>query len=214
MRHSLVVSALVVAAATAGCGSMPRLGNERAATPAQPSLESMQAAQLSTLVHSLQQLVQGSATEQAEVLASARAGYEQARQGPAALRYGLMLAAPAHPARDAVTAQRLLREVMARPELLSGIERALAIVELQRVDAELRISTEKERLVAELQRERDKTRTAPSSAALTRRLQAEAEENAKLKKELAEARAKLDAIANIERSSISDRPSGTEGRNP
>jgi hypothetical protein len=204
----------LICGALAACSSLPKLGNARAAPAAQPSLESMQATQLTSVIHALQQLVQGGPAEQAEVLATARAAYEQARQGPAALRYGLMLAAPSHPARDPVTAQRLLREVQARPELLSGIERALASVELQRVDAELRGTTENERLVAEVQRERDKSRTAPASATLTRRLQVEAEENVRLRKELAEARAKLDAIANIERSSISDRPSGSEGRTP
>jgi hypothetical protein len=213
MPRSHLLLALICGALTA-CGSLPKLGNERAAPAAQPSLESMQATQLTSVIHALQQLVQGSAAEQAEVLATARAAYEQARQGPAALRYGLMLAAPSHPARDPVTAQRLLREVQARPELLSGIERALASVELQRVDAELRGTTENERLVAEVQRERDKSRNVPATATLTRRLQVEAEENARLRKELAEARAKLDAIANIERSSISDRPSGSEGRTP
>lgn len=94
------------------------------------------------------------------------------------------------------------------------------MVELQRVDAELRIATENERLVGEAQRERDRQRAAPSLTALNRRLQAEQEENARLKKALDEARAKLDAIVNIEleRSaptrSNPERPPSSEGRNP
>ena len=74
--------------------------------------------------------------------------------------------------------------------------------------------------VGEAQRERDRQRAAPSLTALNRRLQAEQEENARLKKALDEARAKLDAIVNIEleRSAPnrpnSERPSSSEGRNP
>jgi hypothetical protein len=198
--------------ALAGCGSLPKL-NDRPPPAAAPSGEAIQAAQLASLVIAMQTVVQGSPTEQAEVLAVARSGYEQARQGPAVLRYALLLAAPGHPARDPLLAQRLLREALARPELLSIMERALATVEQQRVDAELRLSGENERLVAEAQRERDRQRSAPSSAALAKRLQTEAEENARLRKALDEARAKLDAIANIERT-ISDRPPASEARKP
>jgi hypothetical protein len=122
-----------------------------------------------------------------------------------------MLAAPNHPAHDATQAQRLLREALSRPELLSVTERALAIVELQRVESELRAAAEVDRLTTELQRERDRQRNSVSSANVAKRLQTEMDENARLRKALDEARAKLDAIANIERS-ISDRPPATEGR--
>jgi hypothetical protein len=122
-----------------------------------------------------------------------------------------MLATPNHPAHDAPQAQRLLREALSRPELLSVTERALAIVELQRVESELRATAEVERLTGEVQRERDRQRNTVSSPNLAKRLQTEMDENARLRKALDEARAKLDAIANIERS-ISDRPPATEGR--
>jgi hypothetical protein len=207
-------SPLWLAVLLAGCGSMPELPGERAPpiAPA-PSNDVIQAAQLASYVQDLLTVVQGSPTEQAEVMARARAGHDQARLGPAVLRYALLLAAPGHPARDPAQAQRLLNEALARPELLSVVERALAAVELQRVDAELRLGTENERLVAEAQRERERQRNAPSVAALNKRLQTEIEESARLKKALDEAKAKLDAIADIERRN-SDRQSATEGRNP
>lgn len=206
--------------ALAGCGSMGSIKGDKPVVAPAPTAESIQAAQLASVITGLQQLVQGSPAEQAEVVAAAHAAYDQAHQGPAALRYGLVLAAPAHPARDPALAQRVLRETLARPELLNTAERALAVVELQRVDAELRITAENERLVTEAQRERERQKSAPSLAAVARRLQAEQEENARLKKALEEARAKLDAIVNIEleRSAPnrgnSDRPSSSEGRNP
>jgi hypothetical protein len=206
--------------ALSGCGGMAGLRSEKPVAIPAPSTESIQAAQLASYITGLQQLVQGSPAEQAEVMAAAHAAYDQAHQGPAALRYGLVLAAPGHPARDPAQAQRVLRETLARPELLNIVERALAVVELQRVDAELRSTAENERLVGEAQRERERQRAAPSLAAINRRLQAEQEENAKLKKALEEARAKLDAIVNIElersapNRSNAERPPSGEGRNP
>lgn len=195
----------------AGCTGLQ--GLDAPAPVAVPTSEMLQAAQMSAYLASLQRLVQGSPAEQAEVLAATRAGHEAVHEGPALLHYALVLAAPAHPGRDPGHAQRLLREALARPELLNTGERALAVVELQRVDDELRLVAENERLVAEAQRERERQRTTNSNAATARRLQTEMEENSRLRKALDEARAKLDAIANIERS-ISDRPPANEGRTP
>jgi hypothetical protein len=213
MRHRFTVVALC-AAALCSCSTLGDVGRSHPGNaPAAPSTDTLQSPQLASYISSLQQLVQGSPAEQAEVVATARSGYEASRQGPALLRYALALAVPGHPAHDAVQAQRLLREALARPELLAVTERALAIVELQRVDAELRLATENERLVAEAQRERDRQRSVAPSAASARRLQQEVDENARLHKALDEARAKLDAIANIERS-ISGRTPANEGRTP
>lgn len=213
MRPEPVLCLTLLALLTSGCSGMQGLRDKPAAA-APPAGEIVQAAQLTSYITNLQQLVQGSPAEQAEVLAAARAGYDQAHQGPAALRYALMLAAPAHPARDPVQAQKLLRETLARPELLTIPERALAIVELQRMDDELKLAAENERLVGEAQRERERQRNAPATtAAIQKRLQTEIDENARLRKALDEARAKLESIINIERG-ISDRAPATEGRTP
>jgi hypothetical protein len=208
MRHSVAVAMVL---ALAGCSSVADLRRDAKAPVVAPSADAVQAAQLNSYVNAMSQLVQGSPAEQAELVAGARAAYDPARAGPGALRYGLMLATPNHPAHDASQAQRLLREALSRPELLSVTERALAIVELQQVESELRATTEVERLNTEVQRERDRQRNTVSSANVAKRLQTEMDENARLRKALDEARAKLDAIANIERN-ISDRPPATEGR--
>lgn len=178
------------------------------------SAETIQTAQLAGHLNALQALVQGSPAEQAETLATARAAFEQARQGPAALRYALLLAAPRHPAHDALQAQRLLQEALARPELFSPVERAVAMVELARVEGELGLAAENARLVAEAQAERERTRSTGTSPAQARRLREEMEENARLRKALDEARAKLDAITKIERNSITDRPNANEAPKP
>jgi hypothetical protein len=200
---------LVALLLLAGCNSLPA-PREPAPDPVAVN-EAIQVAQLNSHIAALGRVVGGTATEQAEEIVAARLAYENSRQGPAALRYGLLLAAPAHPARDPQQARQVLTEALARPELLSTIERALAMVELERINAELRLSTENERLVADARAERERQRNAPSSAALTRQLQAEREENARLKKALDEARAKLDAIAEFE-SRQATRPPASEGR--
>jgi hypothetical protein len=203
---SLVASLLTACVGTDGFGRRP------AASPPPPSSEAVQAARISAYIATLQRLVQGSPAEQAEVLAALRAGYDSTPEGQSLLHYALALAAPSHPGRNPELAQQLLRQSLARPELLSMSERALGVVELQRVDAELKLAAENQRLVGEPQTDRDRQRAAANAAA-ARRLQAEIDENAKLRKALEEARAKLDAIAAIE-SNISDRPPSTEGRTP
>jgi hypothetical protein len=210
MRPDL--TAILLATLLAGCVSLP--GPRDPAPDPVAASEAIEAAQLKNHLLALLPLVTGTPTEQAEVLAAARQGFDQARQGPATLHFGLVLAAPVHPARDPELGQQVLREALARPELLSISERALAEVELERVSAELRLGGENRRLVSDLQQqERERTRTAPSNAATTRQLQTAQEENARLRRDLQEARDKLDAIAEFERRQA-DRPPASEGRNP
>jgi hypothetical protein len=155
----------------------------------------------------MQRLSQASAAEQAELLAAARSAYERAPQGSAQLRYALLLATPGHPGRDPAKAQMLLRQLAAQPETLVPIERAVTLVELTQLDRELGLKADNDRMQTEAQRG-DHERVA---AAAQRRLQAAFDENAKLRKQLEDAQAKLDAIANIERNLI-DRKNPAEGR--
>jgi hypothetical protein len=204
------ITILIVCVLMAGCSTVPAARGP--AEPSGPNAEVVQAALLASYMETLQIVVQGSPAEQAEVLSEARSGYESARQGPAVLRYALLLATPGHPAQDLQQAQRLLHEALARPDLLSSIERALAVVETARVEEELELTAENSRLVTEAQQERDRQRNAASpSAALAKRLQEEIAESARLRRELEEAKAKLQAIANIERN-LPDRPPATETR--
>jgi hypothetical protein len=156
---------------------------------------------------SMQRLSQAPSAEQAELLAAARSSYERSPQSGAQLRYALLLATPGHPARDAPKAQNLLRQLVAQPETLVPIERAIALVELAQLDRELGLKADNDRMQSEAQRG-DHERLV---AAAQRRLQAEIDENAKLRKQLEDAQAKLDAIANIERN-LTDRKSPAGGR--
>ncbi len=196
----------------AGCASLST--QQKAGAPDASSATSSESATLlASQIDLLQQLIQGNPAEQAEIMSRLRVAYEQGRQLPAAFRYALALAAPGHPSRNPLLAQRLLREVLATPERLAPVERGLALLELQRMDAEVRLTAENLRLADALQRERSRDRNPTVTAVATKRLQAEIDENAKLRRALDEARAKLDAIANIERNST-DRKTPTEGRRP
>ncbi len=106
----------------------------------------------------------------------------------------MILAMPNHPGTDCAKAQQLLQELIATQETLLPAERAMAFVTLQNVDQTLSLTAKIQRLQASADHT-DHDRVA----ALNRRLQSELDENARLHKELDDAHAKLDAIANIER---------------
>jgi hypothetical protein len=154
----------------------------------------------------LQKLVQGAPAEQAEIVAAAQRDYETAPTPSRQLRFALILATPGHPGTDLPRAQRLLRELMANPEMLMAGERALAFLQLQQISDHLTLEVENRRLQSDAVRA-DRERLA----AVNHRLQLETDENTRLRKELEEARAKLDAIANIERS-LNERKPSNEGR--
>jgi hypothetical protein len=209
MRHEcrgLAVAALLGTATLAGCAGV--LGTPSSRPPdVIPAVDrtATSAALLSGYMDVLQRLIQGAPAEQAEILASVKRDYEIARTPSHQLKYALVLAAPGHAGTDPALAQQLLRELLATPETLLPTERALAYVTMQNVDRQLSLVAENQRLQAGIDRG-DRER----SAALTHRLQSEIEDNARLRKELDEAHAKLDAIANIERSLNKRRPP-TEG---
>ena len=154
----------------------------------------------------LQRLVQGTPSDQAEIVATAQRDYEIAPTPSRQLRYALILATHGHPGTDLPRAQRLLRELMANPEMLMASERSLAFLELQQIDDHLTLEGENRRLQSDAVRA-DRERLAN----VNHRLQLETDENGRLRKELEEARAKLDAIANIERS-LNERKPSNEGR--
>ncbi|HXZ60353.1 MAG TPA: hypothetical protein VEG26_09225 [Steroidobacteraceae bacterium] len=206
-RYACLTSAIVLLA-LAGCSGGGFLSRDRTTPAQQPvPLPPTSSVVLSDYLLLLQRLVQGSASEQAEIVAHAQNEYEAAPTPSRELRLALILSTPGHPATDQPRAQRLLRELMAHPETLLPAERALAFLQLSQIDDHLTLVAENRRLQTEALRE------DPRVASANRRLQAELDENARLRKDLDEARAKLDAIANIERS-LNERKPGTTTPHP
>ena len=147
-------------------------------------------------------LPQGDPARQAEIFQAAKDGAELTPTTSNKLRYALALATPGHSGADPVAAERQLSELLARPETLLPSERMLAMVELKQVEQQLVLLAEAKRLRTETVHDNHDDKLA----AANRRLAAEIDENARLRKSLDEARAKLEAVTHIERS-INDRGS-------
>ncbi len=156
----------------------------------------------------MERLAQASPAEQSEIVANARSNYEHTPHGSAQLQYALLLATPGHVGRDAVAARDLLRALAAQPESLTPVERAVALIELSQLNRELDLQSESERLQLDAQHT-DREHQAQAQ----RRLQTEQEENSRLRKQLEDAQAKLDAVANIERNMSATKPA-KEGHAP
>jgi hypothetical protein len=190
-----VMLGIALAALLSGCASV---GPDRTAPPQDrpPTIDRAvtEAALLASYLEVLQRVVQGQPAEQAEILSTARHDFETAPTASHELRFAMVLATPGHPGTDCAKAQKLLQELIATQETLLPAERAMAFLTLQNVDQTLSQTAQIQRL----QTTTDHSDRDRYAAAKTR-LQSEMDENARLHKELDDAHAKLDAIANIER---------------
>ncbi len=195
---------MVLGLACAGCAG--GLATQRSSAPAPVATPAISASALvGGYLELLQRLISGTPSQQAEIVTSAQREYDLAPTPSHELKLALILGTPGHPATDRTRAQGLLRELMANPEMLLPAERALAFLELSQIDDHLTLEAENRRLQSDAARA-DRERTASAN----HRLQTELDENARLRKELDEARAKLAAIANIERSLNERKPGSTE----
>jgi hypothetical protein len=207
-RGSALVPAWILGASLVACTVLPaeRNGGKDAVPVVDRAATS--ATLLASHVEVLEKLMRSPPAEQAEILAVAQRDYTLAPTPSHELRYALELAAPGHAGTNLAQAEKLLRELMATPESLLPAERAFAYLELQKVDAQLTLAAEN-RTLQDSATHADRERLN----AANRHLQSEIDENAKLRKDLDDARAKLDAITNIERS-LNDRKPNTEGHTP
>lgn len=140
-------------------------------------------------------LASGDPATQAEIYADAAAAASLTPDTMSRLRFALVLAMPGHPGSDAERAHDLLRDLLSRPELLTPVEKSLAVIHLQGVEERLVLGAETRRLRAENSRAE---RT--EEAAVAQRIAAIEAENRELRQSLAEAEQKLEAITTIERS--------------
>ena len=204
-RVALRYAATLLALGLGGCAGGLASGARAPAPAPMVSPQSTASTLLAGYLELLQRLVSGPAAQQAEIVASAQHDYDTAPTPSHELKLALILGTQGHPASNLPKAQGLLRELMANPEMLLPAERTLAFLELSQIDDHLTLEAENRRLQSEAVRA-DHERIANAN----HRLQAELDENARLRKELDEARAKLAAIANIERS-LNERKPGTTG---
>lgn len=181
------------------------LGKAKSPAPVAPERPQLDMSPVAPLLEMMTNLPQGDPGRQAEIFQQAKDAAELQPTTSNRLRYALALATPGYSGADPVAAQRQLAELLARPETLLPVERLLASVTLKEVE---------QRLILQAENARMRNMTAPDDshdklAAANRRLASELDENAKLRKALDEARAKLEAVTHIEQRSVTDRGTGT-----
>jgi uncharacterized protein YbcC (UPF0753/DUF2309 family) len=201
-RFSRVSRAAAIGCAVAilcGCSLMPSSAQRTPTTPAPSADPSL--GQMSSYLDMMERLSRTTPAEQAEIVQTAKDAADLTPTTSNRLRYALALATPGHGKTDEEGARQMLTQLLATPETMLPAERALAWICLKDVDQRLILQAENQRLqAATSQQDRDRM------AATNRRLQAEIEENARLRKQLAEAQAKLDEITRIERAIIERNP--------
>ncbi|MEA3158969.1 MAG: hypothetical protein QOD95_517 [Gammaproteobacteria bacterium] len=201
MRHSgkRIAACALAVIWISGCGV---LGAPKPPAPAVPAGPNPDLGAVAPLLEMMSNLPQGDPARQAEVFQQAKDAAELQPTTSNKLRYALALATPGYSGADPVAAQRQLAELLARPETLLPVERLLASVQLKEVEQRLILQAENARMRDVVPNDsHDKVQS------LNRRLAAESDENAKLRKALDEARAKLEAVTHIEQRSV-DRGSG------
>jgi hypothetical protein len=146
-------------------------------------------------LNELYDLAAGDPATQAEIFADAESESTLTPGPQSNLRFALVLATPGHPESDPAQAQSLLREILARPELLTPAEISLATIHLKSAE---RLMV----LEAETQRQRASSTLAARTEqqAVNERLATVEAENRQLRRELSEAEEKLEAITSIEQS--------------
>jgi hypothetical protein len=153
----------------------------------------------------LDKLIAAPPEQQMQIVGAAEQDYQATPTPSKKLRLALILGTSDQAASDLPRAQQMLQELSSDPQssLLPG-ERTLVTLQLKQIGDYLTLEAENRTLQADAAR-------AEQLVSLKHRLDGAAGENAKLKKQLEEARAKLAAIANIEKS-LNERKPGNEGR--
>ena len=190
---------MLVAGFIGACDLTGALATRQKANATPPANPTPGASSVSAVLDLLVGLHQTDPGRQAEVFQASKDAADLTPTTSNKLRYAIALATPGHSGSDPVAAQRQLSELLARPETLLPMERNFALVQLNEVEHRLVLQAENNRLRDEAAREsRDRQQSS------NRRLQTEIDENARLRKALDEAQAKLDAVTHIDRS-INDR---------
>jgi hypothetical protein len=204
MRHSrLRYAACALAIGVAGCSLLGATQTSLKTAPPPADRPQADLTAVTPALEMMRALPSADPARQAELFQSMKDAAALAPTTSNKLKFALALATPGHVGSDPVAAQRQLAELLATPETLLPVERLLAMVELQEVDQRLILQEENKQLREEAPRE-----SREKLLALNRRLTVESDENARLRKALDEAQAKLEAVTHIERS-INDR--GTNG---
>ena len=194
----------------AGCSSLGGdASDEREAAPSTASAVRTPAAAgdgIGVYLQALRILIEGDPVQQADVFRNVAAQADASPTTTNRLMLALALATTTHPANDDTQAERLLSDLLATGDALLPEEQVLALIHLKDVEQRLILDAEADRL-----QRAAATATAQRNDRSAQQLQAALEENRQLRAALDEARARLDAITNIERS-IRERENGPDSQ--
>jgi hypothetical protein len=193
MRHECLIALALAATILAGCKSVDDWEGLKRRREAAPAELKDDGAVVAGYLVTLDRLGRGGSAEQAEIIDATRSAYLADPSTQKRLDYAFVLAVPGHAASDAVGARALIGEALATPETMLPSERALAELVVRDLDARLALVRENEAL-----RNGDNSTDQSRIADLNRRLQQEAAEKERLRRELERAEAKLEAIATLE----------------
>jgi hypothetical protein len=193
----------------AGCALTDKLSSAPLPAPIMAPAQ-ISASGLRGYLETMEGLASPDPARQADVFYEVEREYTRAPTTASTLRYAIARVTPGHPATSPQEGKRLLEALLATPERMTQEERAFATVLLNETNARLKLEAENRRLLATLD---DRSRSQANS---DKRVQAQVEENARLRRLLAEAQQKLDAIKEIERTIIerSPTPPGSRDANP
>jgi len=197
----------VIALIAIGCSS-PICHAKSASSAAPQAAVSNPAGTADAHLNMMSELSGTDPAHQADVMYEAEKAFTQAPTTVNTLRYAIALAVPGHPASNPLQAKKLLEQLLATPERMTAAERSVAQTMLNVADQWLRMQADNRRLAATVD---DKARAQANS---DRRLQAQAEEIARLHRALDAAQQKLDAIKDIERSISERSPTSSGTRDP
>jgi hypothetical protein len=196
IRTKALAATILAAVLLGGCAQTKDfMSGFRKSPPAEGDAGILGAPEAEAYLQELYALAAGDPATQAEIFADAQAGATLTPGPQTNLRYALVLATPGHPETDPEKAQSMLRELLARPELLTQAEIALATIHLEHAENVIVLNSESRRLRASTSRAAE-----TQQAAAEQRLAAVEAENRRLRRELEEAEEKLEAITSIERS--------------
>jgi hypothetical protein len=193
----LTAAVLCLAAMLTGCTSTP-------ADPERSPRVEPGDGSIARYLDIMQKLATSERAQQADVFYEVEREYTGAPTTASTLRYAVALITPAHPASNVAAGKKLLEQLLATPERMVPAERNLAGFLVADAESRLQLQAEIRRLAATVD---ERSRSQANS---DRRFQTQQEEIARLRRALAEAQQKLDAIKSIERSIIER--SATPGR--
>jgi len=195
MNRPPMLVILAVITLLIGCANLQPGPIQADAGPSPAATKAPPLASLTPYLNTLAKMAPGDPVRQQTELAATLASAQQSRSADDTLRYALALGSAGHANSNPVEAKRLISELLAGTHDLEPDELAFANAYLREFDARVA-------LYAEVARQREDSEQQLKSLDASAELRADtlAAENKYLRRALAEAERKLEAVAEMERS--------------